>query len=73
MRLMGLKWSEVRTPGVGEKAIGRMLGNSMSVNVLERILARVLLAAGCVRQWDDLSHGWETLEAAERRVAQLKA
>ena len=36
-------WRAVKVP---EGSFGHMIGNSMSVNVLERLLPRVLLASG---------------------------
>ena len=36
-------WRAIKVP---EGSFGHMIGNSMSVNVLERLLPRVLLASG---------------------------
>ena len=44
MRPSRLEWKNV----VPEGAFGHMIGNSMSVNVLERLLPRVLHAAGLI-------------------------
>ena len=70
-RLMGLSAAEVATPGLTGPMIGKMLGNSMSVNVLERILSRALLAAGLVKSWPEMVHGWEDRAAAARRAREL--
>ena len=68
---MGLSAAEVATPGLTGPMIGKMLGNSMSVNVLERILSRALLAAGLVKSWPEMVHGWEDRAAAARRAREL--
>jgi len=44
---------------VGDTALGKQLGNTMSVNVLERILVRALPAARLVRE-GQLTDRWES-------------
>ena len=51
------------------KQLGQMLGNSMSVNVIERILCRLLPAAKLSLQLDD---PWETGSGMDRLVDQRK-
>ena len=43
---------------VAEGSFGHMIGNSMSVNVLERLLPRVLMSAGLVPR-DSVPDWWE--------------
>merc|ERR1711957_857686 len=49
MRLMGMDPTKVKV-AVTEGALGKQLGNTMSVNVVERIFVRLLPAAGLVRK-----------------------
>ena len=48
MRLQGMDPTEFIAV-VSDSQLGKQLGNAMSVNVLERILARVLPAAGLAK------------------------
>ena len=50
---------------VSESQLGKQLGNAMSVNVLERIFARALPAAGLVKP-GVLIDTWQTGEAIEQ-------
>ena len=57
-RLQGMDPSNFHVVSVSEYQLGRQLGNTMSVNVLERILTRLLPAAGLVKgslrdRWED--------------------
>lgn len=49
MRLQGIDPKDLRV-AVPETQLGRQIGNAMSVNVLERLFARILPAAGLVRR-----------------------
>jgi hypothetical protein len=42
----GVRLSDVKRVGVTDAAIGHAIGNSMSRNILDRLLPRVLFAAG---------------------------
>ncbi len=46
-----------------------MLGNAMSVNVLERILVRALMASGI--EWDWAPQRWESLSAARETMREF--
>merc|ERR1711920_1104939 len=50
---------------VSETQLGKQLGNTMSVNVLERLLVRVLPAAGLVKH-GVLSDRWENGDAVKQ-------
>ena len=67
---MGMAASQVETPGLSDNQLGAMLGNSMSVNVLERVLSRALHAAG-LASWQTMTHAWESLATAKTRVRKL--
>ena len=69
---MGLSHRAVKTPDLSDHKLGQLLDNSMSVNVLERILSRALVAAG-LQGWDEMQHSWECLATAKRRVSALRA
>lgn len=58
MRLQGMNPSKFRKV-VSEGQLGKQLGNTMSVNVLERLLARVLPAAGLVPGGAALRDRWQ--------------
>lgn len=47
--LQGVRLSDINREGVSDVAIGRALGNAMSRNILDRLLPRVLFAAGLLR------------------------
>ena len=55
---------DINHGGLSNTQMGKLLGNSMSVNILERLLARALLAAGLTPSWEAMTHGWEDLTAA---------
>jgi len=42
-----------RPPNVSEKALAAMVGNAFSVNVMERVLSRALVAAGLLKKCKD--------------------
>ena len=71
LRLMGMMPTQVLTPGLSDARLAGMLGNSMSVNVLERILSRALDAAG-LKPWKSMTHSWESLARARARVRKLR-
>lgn len=56
MRLQGMNATQFRV-AVSESQLGKQLGNTMSVNVLERLFTRVLPAARLVRH-GDLTDRW---------------
>lgn len=58
MRLQGMAPSAFKIC-VSEAQLGRQLGNAMSVNVLERLLVKLLPAAGLAKQ-GSLEDRWET-------------
>merc|ERR1719329_1989484 len=58
MRLQGMKPENFKV-AVTETQWGCQVGNSMSVNVLERILVRLLPAAGLVPTSQKLVDRWE--------------
>eukprot|EP00972_Heterocapsa_arctica_P089855 13255268-Heterocapsa_arctica.AAC.2 len=68
---MGMMYKDIETPGVSDQQLAKMLGNSMSVNVLERLLSRCLLAVGLLK-WDACHHSWESQASAVRRVRELR-
>jgi site-specific DNA-cytosine methylase len=55
MRSDRIDWRSLNVP---EGSFGHMIGNSMSVNVLERLLPRVLVAAGLLAK-DKLKDWWK--------------
>merc|ERR1719265_2766634 len=61
MRLQGMNPAEFNL-AVTEGQLGRQLGNTMSVNVLERLLVRVLPAAKLARK-RDVTDRWENGQA----------
>merc|ERR1719421_1318591 len=61
MRLQGMNPTTFKL-AVSQAQIGRQLGNTMSVNVLERLFVRLLPAAGLARKVPDR---WENGEAAK--------
>lgn len=46
LRLQGMDPQQLDLTGVDDHDLGKMVGNSMAVNVLERILSPALIAAG---------------------------
>jgi hypothetical protein len=62
LRLQGMRPTNF-TQVVSDAQLGRQLGNSMSVNVLERLFARLLPAAGLVPA-DSLVDMWESNQDA---------
>ena len=69
---MGMRSTDIiGVPGLSDRQLGELLGNSMSVNVLERVLARALTSAG-LADWSMLAHHWESKAAACRRIAHLR-
>jgi DNA (cytosine-5)-methyltransferase 1 len=64
MRLQGMNPTKFKL-AVSEAQLGRQLGNTMSVNVLERIFARLLPAAGLARK-NSLPDRWATGEAVKK-------
>ena len=69
---MGFSHRDIHTDGLSDRQLGQLLGNSMSVNVLERILSRALCAAG-LADWSNLCPAWERMETAAMRVRELSA
>eukprot|EP00959_Pyramimonas_sp_CCMP1952_P225758 4720734-Pyramimonas_sp.AAC.1 len=56
--LQGFNYSELNLDGISNSQFGKMLGNSFSVNVMERVLIRSLIAVGIINQpvfdkWQD--------------------
>ena len=61
LKLQGMSSSKLLfPPSLSQDDIGRLVGNSMSVNVLERLLSRVLPAANL---WGPIMDRWEIAEA----------
>ena len=69
VRLMGMNPKDINFDCMSESQLGKMLGNSMCVNVLERLLVRLLPAAGWNRL--QLRDRWDSLSAAQRAAASL--
>jgi len=72
MKLQGMQPSDfiVDVPSV---ELGRQIGNSMSVNVLQRLFAPLLVAAGLLEEGSPgAADHWATGEAFERLVRPLK-
>ena len=44
--LQGVPYSALKLDNVSDRALGRMLGNGFSANVLERVLLRCFIAVG---------------------------
>jgi len=63
MRLQGMNPTTFKV-AVSETQLGRQLGNTMSVNVLERLFVRLLPAAKLARA-SDLTDRWETGQAVK--------
>jgi len=59
-------------PGVSERQMGQMIGNGMSTNVLERILTRLVDAAGLPTGPTSMNRNWESLSAARASVHAMK-
>jgi len=70
-RLMGMNPKSIDVDCVTKNKMGKMLGNSMCVNVLERLLVRLLPAAG----WRHLKllDRWGSLSSAKKAAAALNA
>ncbi len=69
LRLMGLSPQRVDLSAVSEGQLGGMIGNSMAVNVLERILIRALPAVGLAEP-KDMPRRWESLRSAAKTTVQ---
>ena len=67
LRLMGMDPADVDVSATTPAKLGRMIGNAMSVNVLERLLYRALPASGLISQ-SELRGRWESLDAARSTV-----
>ena len=75
LRLMGIPNDLVTykgIPGVSERQMGQMIGNGMSTNVLERILTRLVDAAGLPTGPTSMNRNWESLSAARASVHAMK-
>ncbi len=66
-RLQGMNPHKLKA-AVSENQFGKQLGNSMSINVLERVLARLLCAAGLAGELPDR---WASGEAVAELAATL--
>ena len=64
-RLQGMDPTKFKVV-VSDTKLGQLIGNSMSVNVVERILTRALEAAGLA---EDLQDRWETGQASRKLQA----
>ncbi len=71
LRLMGIQSSEVNLRCVTANQLGRMIGNSMSVNVLERLFLRALPVSGLVPPTLQLNARWESLAVATETALSL--
>ncbi len=69
---MGMSPLSIDKSAVTERQFGDLLGNSMGVNVLERLLLRVLPAAGLV-PYEAMTKQWESLAAAEATIRTRRA
>jgi DNA (cytosine-5)-methyltransferase 1 len=67
MRLQGMNPTEFKV-AISEAQLGKQLGNTMSVNVLERIFVRLLPAAKLVRV-NDVKDRWQSGEALKKLSA----
>ena len=61
MRLQGINPKRIEVC-VNDGVLGKQIGNAMSVNVIERIMGRLLLAAGIARS-TPFNDRWESGEA----------
>ena len=64
---MAMDPADVDVSATTPSLLGRMIGNAMSVNVLERLLYRTLPASGIISQ-SELPGRWESLDAARSTV-----
>jgi len=72
LRLQGINPTDFRV-AVSDTSIGQQIGNAMSVNVIERILHRALIAAGLVSA-ESIEDRWESGKAIcslQRSVGQI--
>ena len=70
-RLMGLPSSQLRLSGsLSCNQVGKLLGNGMAVNVLERLLRRLLSCAGLV-PLSAMTARWESIGSATATAAAL--
>ena len=69
LRLQGFRPSRVLPTTVIERHMREMVGNSMAINVLERILVHLLPAAGLVTE--ELHDRWKSPADKKRIVAEL--
>jgi len=67
LRLMGMDPKHIKKDIVTERQLGGLIGNSMSVNVIERILIRLLSSTGLVPR-SAMRHSWETTEQSTSRL-----
>jgi hypothetical protein len=67
LRLQGFKPALVQTGEMSAPAMGRLVGNAMSVNVLERLLLRLLPAVG-LAQPERLRARWESAQMAKLAI-----
>jgi len=67
MRLQGMDPTKFKV-AISENSLGKQLGNTMSVNVLERLFVRLLPAAGLVRK-GEVKDRWENGSAVRKLAA----
>ncbi len=70
LRLMGMRPQELSTDCVSDRQLRQMIGNSMGVNVLERILLRAVSASGLARL-SEMAANWESFASASASVRAL--
>ena len=67
---MGMSFKDFAMDDLSDRQLGELLGNSMSVHVLERILSRALESANLTGH---VKCKWENLISAENRVLEMRA
>jgi len=70
LRLNGFDPKLIHVSCVSPNQLGRLIGNAMSVNVLERLLLRLLPSAGIIES-AALVGRWETMAIAQRSMTEL--
>ncbi len=67
LRLMGMNPNEVTRNIITDRQLGQLIGNSMSVNVLERIFINVFASTNMVAK-NRMPQHWESKAAATQRL-----
>ena len=71
MRLQGIDPTTF-IKSVSPTELGRQVGNAMSINVIERILYRVLITADLLAGWKPTQDRWQSGEAIRQLTASVE-